>query len=59
MKGLRKLLLTVSLVCEIICLIASIWVSTILSEGGIFLMIAIFAAAVVFTIITLIKSFKD
>lgn len=59
MNGLNRLLLIVSLICEIICLIASIWVSTVLREGGIYLMVVIFAAAVVFTTVTLIKSFQN
>lgn len=59
MNGLNKFLLIVSLICEIICLAASIWVSTILKEGGIYLMVVIFAAAIVFTAVTLFKSFQQ
>ncbi|MCQ2095263.1 MAG: hypothetical protein MJY59_00780 [Bacteroidaceae bacterium] len=58
MKGLNKTLMTISLIFEVICLIASIWVSAILKDGVSYMMVVIFAAAVVFTSVTLLKSNK-
>ncbi len=56
MKTLNKLLMTLSLIFEIICLVACIWMSTVLKDGLSYLMVFIFAAAVIITGITLYKS---
>ncbi len=59
MNRLNKTLLMISLIFEVICLVASIWVSTILKDGVSYMMVAIFAAAVIFTSVTILKSKKN
>lgn len=56
MNGLNRTIMIISLIAEILCLIGSIWMSTILKDAVSYLIIIIFAGAVIATTVTLLKS---
>lgn len=53
----QKLFTIISLIIEIICLIASIWICSLFHDGISYIMVGIFVVATIVTSITIFKSF--